>query len=88
MEKFAQLPGILVARASEDVMTLTKGAATYVLKCYYYCDPSFYLKTVREGVMLVSPPTMERPEAECQGSVNFIGSIFQVETIEEVVEEE
>ena len=69
-------------------MTDVKAVATYVLKCYRYRDPNFNLETIREGVVTASPVAMERLEMECHESADFVGSIFQVETIKKAVEED
>ena len=75
-------------RTSKDVTIMMKAAAAYVLMCYRCRDPNFNLETIREGVTTTGPTTMERLEMECQGSEDFVGLMFQVETIEEAVEEE
>ena len=69
------------------MMIAVKAALAYVLRCYRCHDPNFNLVSIQEGAMTAGPIAMERLEAECQGSVDFVGSIFQVENIEEAVEE-
>ena len=60
-----------------------RDAAGYVLRCYDSRDPNFNLNLIREGVAVAGPVADERLQEECQGVVDYVGSIFLVEVIEE-----
>ena len=76
MERFAQLPGILAERTSEDMANAATVMAVYVLKCYHSRDPHFNLETVREGITTAGPLGAGRLKEEFQETVDYVGCIF------------
>ena len=62
---------------------MVKIAVGYVLRCYHSRDPNFNLEVIREGVVADDLEAEAKLEAKCQGPLEFIGSLFWVETEEE-----
>ena len=49
----------------------------YIFRCYRSRD------LVHEGAVVAGPEVEERLQQECQGAVDYVTSVFQVEATEE-----
>ena len=82
-KKNSDLPSILAARGAEDVAQAVRDAAGYVLWCYCSRDPNFNLDLIWEEIAVAGPVAEERLQEECQGVMDYVGSIFKVESTKE-----